>query len=122
MARPPASEQVQVNFRMPASLKERIEAAARDNNRSTTAEIVATLEEKYPPRTLALADVAMLLNMLADMSEGQSEADYDAFIAEVNEKFAKLASPYTVVPSQDGGVYFYPYATVQKHRPSPSDD
>ncbi|UFM63643.1 Arc family DNA-binding protein [Paracoccus sp. MA] len=49
MARPPASEQVQVNFRMPADLKARIEAAAEANNRTTTAELVATLEEKYPP-------------------------------------------------------------------------
>lgn len=48
MARPPASEQVQVNFRMPADLKARIEAAAEANNRTTTAELVATLEEKYP--------------------------------------------------------------------------
>lgn len=48
MARPPASEQVQVNFRMPADLKARIEAAAEANSRTTTAELVATLEEKYP--------------------------------------------------------------------------
>ncbi|WPZ30769.1 Arc family DNA-binding protein [Sulfitobacter sp. OXR-159] len=49
MARPPASKQVQVNFRMPSDLKARIEAAADESNRSTTAEIVAALEEKFPP-------------------------------------------------------------------------
>lgn len=34
--------------RMPADLKERVQAAAKANGRSTNAEIVATLEEKYP--------------------------------------------------------------------------
>lgn len=48
MRKPQTSEQVQVNFRMPADLKARIEAAAVLNGRSTTAEIVSTLEEKYP--------------------------------------------------------------------------
>ncbi|WP_112309722.1 Arc family DNA-binding protein [Pseudogemmobacter bohemicus] len=48
MARPPASEQVQVNFRMPADLKARIEAAAEANGRSTTSELVAALEKEYP--------------------------------------------------------------------------
>lgn len=40
---------VQVNFRMPVDLKERIEAASRRNNRSVTSEIVASLEAAYPP-------------------------------------------------------------------------
>lgn len=48
MTKPPTSEQVQVNFRMPADLKARIEEAAQRNGRSTTAEIVATLDEHYP--------------------------------------------------------------------------
>lgn len=41
--------------RMPPDLKERVSAAAKANNRSMNAEIVATLEEKYPaptPRSL----------------------------------------------------------------------
>lgn len=36
-------------LRMPPDLKERVEAAAKSNNRSMNAEIVATLEEKFPP-------------------------------------------------------------------------
>lgn len=47
MARAPSSEQVQVNFRMPAELKSRVEAAAEANNRSTTAEIIARLEASF---------------------------------------------------------------------------
>lgn len=34
--------------RMPPDLKDRVAAAAKSNNRSMNAEIVATLEEKYP--------------------------------------------------------------------------
>lgn len=48
MPRPPTSQQVQVNFRMPADLKARIEAFAEKNSRSTTAEIVDTLLRAYP--------------------------------------------------------------------------
>lgn len=49
MSRPPVADQVQVNFRMPVALRDRIKVAAEANNRSMNAEIVATLEEKYPP-------------------------------------------------------------------------
>lgn len=35
-------------LRMPPDLKERVRSAAATNNRSMNAEIVATLEEKYP--------------------------------------------------------------------------
>lgn len=54
MARPPATEQVQVNFRMPADLKDRIEAAAKANRRTTTAELVARLEATFHHPTKAL--------------------------------------------------------------------
>lgn len=36
-------------LRFPAGLKQRIEEAAKANKRSMNAEIIATLEEKYPP-------------------------------------------------------------------------
>lgn len=38
---------VQVNFRMPAELKDKLEAAAKDAGRSTTAEIVLRLEDSF---------------------------------------------------------------------------
>lgn len=38
----------QIVIRPPAGMRERIKAAAEANNRSMNAEIVATLEEKYP--------------------------------------------------------------------------
>lgn len=47
MSRVPTSEQVQVNFRMPESLREQIKEAARDNRRSMNAEIIQALEWYY---------------------------------------------------------------------------
>lgn len=44
----PTHNDVQFKIRIPADLKERVDAAAKANSRSTTAEIVAALEEKYP--------------------------------------------------------------------------
>lgn len=40
-------QDLQVNFRMPAELKSELEAAAKRNNRSTTAEVVARLQESF---------------------------------------------------------------------------
>ncbi|MER8938707.1 Arc family DNA-binding protein [Mesorhizobium sp. M0915] len=44
----PKQTDPQFKLRLPAALKDRIDAAAISNNRSINAEIVATLEEKYP--------------------------------------------------------------------------
>lgn len=38
----------QYKFMIPVDLKERIEAAAHDNRRSLSAEIIATLEDAFP--------------------------------------------------------------------------
>jgi hypothetical protein len=38
---------LQVNFRMPASLKAMLEAAAKENHRSLTAELIARLEASF---------------------------------------------------------------------------
>jgi hypothetical protein len=50
MSEPPPS-QLQDKFiiRLPDGMRDRIRAAAVRNNRSMNAEVVATLEEKYPP-------------------------------------------------------------------------
>lgn len=73
MSKTPVVEQVQVNFRMPVDLKARIEAAAKVNNRSTTSEIVATLEDKYPP-PLPPGTVEFLRSIL-DRTPNMPEAD-----------------------------------------------
>lgn len=45
----PTQTDPQFKLRFPADLKTRVEHAAAENNRSMNAEIVAALEEKFPP-------------------------------------------------------------------------
>jgi hypothetical protein len=60
-------------LRMPPDLKDRVASAASANNRSMNAEIVATLEEKYPaPEPLNPNDLESLLNFVLD---GADEAE-----------------------------------------------
>lgn len=47
MSKPPVSEQVQVNFRMPGDLRDRLKVSAEKNNRSMNAEIVSRLESSF---------------------------------------------------------------------------
>lgn len=47
--RTPTANIAPFGLRMQPELKERVEKAAKVNNRSMNAEIVATLEDKYPP-------------------------------------------------------------------------
>ena len=64
MAKPPVSEQVQVNFRMPVDLRDRIKAAAEKNGTSMNAELIAGLEAKFPAPTTpddVVAEIAMNL-------------------------------------------------------------
>lgn len=53
----------QYTVRFPDGLRDRIKAAADENNRSMNAEIVATLEEKYPPDD----PIKALLNSAAEV-------------------------------------------------------
>ncbi len=49
-------------LRLPDGMRERIKAAAADNNRSMNAEIVSTLEEAYPkPKPSLIPRIAMTL-------------------------------------------------------------
>lgn len=47
----------QVNFRMPAELKEKLENSAKENGRSITSELVTRLEQSFnQPQNIALPD------------------------------------------------------------------
>lgn len=64
-------------LRMPPDLKARVKAAAATNNRSMNAEIVATLQEKYPEPVEG--DLAVLLKgFLARLDEVSSREDAKA--------------------------------------------
>lgn len=78
MSKPPVSEQVQVNFRMPADLRDRIKMAADRDGVSMNHVIITTLEEKYPAphegyRQL-LSDVLRLFEDLATTDELSADA------------------------------------------------
>ncbi|WP_104018438.1 Arc family DNA-binding protein [Roseovarius nitratireducens] len=61
-------------LRMPPDLKDRVKAAAKANNRSMNAEIVATLEEKYPAPRLSERDEALIQFMLENVPKDEVEA------------------------------------------------
>jgi len=79
MARPPTSEQVQVNFRMPSDLRDRLKVAAEEHDRSMSAEIVAALEKLYPaPKLDPYDEMNEAISRIADtiiFEEGIEIAD-----------------------------------------------
>ncbi|QCP86504.1 Arc family DNA-binding protein [Cereibacter sphaeroides] len=69
----------QYMLRLPDGMRDRIKAAAEANNRSMNAEIVATLEERYPDRTVLQVSAwnEKLFQAIADIFEqslGPAEA------------------------------------------------
>lgn len=54
---------VQIALRISPDLRERVKAAAEANNRSVNSELTATLEEKYPPPSLAEFEEASALTL-----------------------------------------------------------
>ena len=86
--KPTTSPQVQVNFRMPADLKARIEVAAQSNSRSTTAEIVSTLEEAYPDPQADL-ELSALASWLDYVQQGGPESEFDDRLDEINKKLER---------------------------------
>lgn len=112
MSKVPVADQVQVNFRMPADLRDRIKQAADRNNRSMNAEIVATLEEKYPAPVenafQAVWDAAFNLGMLrAQLQDAKDEND-EEILRDVSsdyraavEAYRKAANAAEAVLSQD---------------------
>lgn len=75
-------------LRMPDDLKARVQAAAEANNRSLNAEIVATLEEKYPapsPRQYDLGDVYLMMDRL---SMAEDDDQQFRILQEVNHLLA----------------------------------
>lgn len=77
MAKTPVAEQVQVNFRMPSELRDKLKIDAQLNGRSLNAEIVDRLERSYVVRTsketTELA-IAYLTGMLRASRDGNPEA------------------------------------------------
>lgn len=69
----------QFTVRFPDGMRDRIKAAAETNNRSMNAEIVATLQEKYPEPTVddvkaALKSLLARLDSASTLEEAKAAA------------------------------------------------
>lgn len=80
MAKPPAAEQVQVNFRMPVDLRDRIRRATDISGRSVTAEIVNALERAFPKEMEGTIDRGAIVDLLR-RANGLSDEQVDAVAA-----------------------------------------
>ncbi|NDV52157.1 Arc family DNA-binding protein [Salipiger sp. PrR003] len=65
---------VQIALRITAGLRNRIKAAAAENNRSVNSELVATLEEKYPAPAKPTNDMERL-KLLIEMVDDAMDSD-----------------------------------------------
>lgn len=74
-------------LRLPDGMRDRIKVAAESNNRSMNAEIVATLEEKYPP------DHDAELRGLLDYVDTMDEATKQRFVAWLKAKVKEERPP-----------------------------
>lgn len=73
-----AQEYTQVNFRIPTTLKEKIESSAVENNRSITSELVARLEKSFeqdqPSNDRAFA---LAMNMLFSIIKKNKDVNFE---------------------------------------------
>ncbi|TMV67621.1 Arc family DNA-binding protein [Thioclava sp. BHET1] len=105
----PPKQEPPYGLRMPPELKSRVKAAAEANNRSMNAEIVATLEEKYPALNLhreALLRVARsllrapadqrssLVEMMMDIAKGHPDPEYVTRLNKLLDAILSLCETY----------------------------
>lgn len=76
---------VQIALRISPELRERIKAAAEENNRSVNKELTATLEERYPAPKSREAIMAALSEIMAAMFDS-SAWDWGAYVRDIAEK------------------------------------
>ncbi|RWR44970.1 Arc family DNA-binding protein [Sinirhodobacter ferrireducens] len=88
MARSKNEETGQIVIRPPAGMRARIKAAAEANNRSMNAEIVATLEEKYPAPDDDL-DSATMTEWMDYVDNATSSHDRIDRIEQINDRLSK---------------------------------
>lgn len=87
------------NVRLPAGMRDRIKIAADLNARSMNAEIVATLEERYPATSVDVRAVDSLLHYIANAATPGQTLDR---IGEVNAKFEAVGSPLRIEQTTEG--------------------
>jgi hypothetical protein len=106
MPRKPYPSEIADRFivRMPEGLRDRIAAAAKANSRSMNSEIVATLEEAYPPEP-TIEDVLAYARMLANnFVEAPNYADLRALREAMKDVVEQL---------QHGAEHGYPEPEIE---------
>lgn len=101
-------EEIRITLRLPAPLRDRVGGSARENNRSMNAEIVATLEEKYPePQSFTYEELADALNNLAIMIHDieLTPGTKSLLLKLQNMKKAMEDNKQTEVVATDGGKF-----------------
>ena len=88
----PSEKQDRFIIRLPEGMRDRIKAAAEANNRSMNAEIVATLEEKYPAPTGPDIESMTMTEWLNYIDGAQNPSDVKARVDEVNRRLRNSAN------------------------------
>ncbi|MDH0519954.1 Arc family DNA-binding protein [Achromobacter xylosoxidans] len=103
---------VQVNFRMPAELKDKLEAAAKEAGRSTTAEIVSRLEESF---TAPAPDAVMKALARLEYQLAEKDLLLHARAARAGQlaRLARLALPFFEAASGDDPQMAEPISSIR---------
>lgn len=101
----PSERQDQFIVRLPDGMRDRIRRAAEGNNRSMNAEIVATLEEKYPEPPDPTDIGSHVLGLAKYIFEVQHTAEREQRLAEANRLLRETpgAIGWTFELGLDGG-------------------
>lgn len=89
-------------LRLPDGMRDRIKAAAEANNRSMNAEIVATLEEKYPePVPEAGPSLSDLYELMNYVQSATTDAEQQKRLEVANGKLSQTGHGVTLRLSRD---------------------
>ncbi|HWL56417.1 MAG TPA: hypothetical protein VNQ78_07020 [Paracoccus sp. (in: a-proteobacteria)] len=108
---------VQFKLMLPADLKSRVEAAAKKAHRSLSQEIVATLEEEYPPDGFSLDE--FFSTWMERTDYGDDPEEMRRFVEEADAVLMANMPRYSVylVPRGPSGILTVTFGE-RRHRPS----
>lgn len=89
------------SVRFPPGMRDRIKVAADLAGRSMNAEIIATLEKRYPA---IFVDVQAIDTLMHYVASAASDVETRDRVAEVNAKFEALGSPLRIDHATDGRI------------------
>ena len=115
----PSQSQDKFIVRLPDGMRDRIKATADANKRSMNAEIVATLEEKYPaPKDRLPPDMRRVMEFLVLVEMAKNSAERKIYLRNVNGAMSKepALSGFRIAVTEDPEMpgVFVPYITRVK--------